>query len=78
MITKQDLVMLTVFLFCWSPLILLHFLEVNEYGVLYAFQSLALSSVIYNPVTYYFLNQIMRNDIQKLLTSVKKRVKCSS
>ena len=67
MITKQHLVLLVVFLFCWSPLILLHFLEVNEYGVLYAFQSLALSSVVYNPVTYYFLNQNMRNDIQKLL-----------
>ena len=78
MITKQHLVMLIVFLLCWSPLILLHFLGVNEYGVLYAFQSLALSSVVYNPVTYYFLNQNMRNDIQKLLNGVKKRVKCSS
>ena len=76
MITKQHLVMLIVFLLCWSPILLLYFLEVNEYGVLYAFQSLALSSVVYNPVTYYFLNQNMRNDIQKLLNIVKKQVKC--
>ena len=65
-ITKQHILMLIIFLICWSPLCIVFFVTRKQYfkeWLSTVFKILAASNVIYNPFFYYFLNAHIRHEL---------------
>ena len=72
-ITKQHILMLTIFLICWAPLCIVCNVMRKQClteWLLTVFNILAASNVIYNPFLYYVLNSHIRHELELWIRNV--------
>ena len=78
MLSKQHLVMIIIFLVCWTPITIINLLSDKEgvpCGLQFAFQLVAIVTVLDSPVLYYIFNQHMKQEFKKWLKFVLSKVR---
>ena len=68
MLSKQHFVMIIIFLVCWTPITTINLLSDKEgvpCGLQFAFQHVAMVTVLDSPVLYYIFNQYMKQELKK-------------
>ena len=73
MLSKQHLVMIIVFLVCWTPITIINLLSDKEgvpCGLQFAFQQVAMVTVLDSPALYYIFNQHMKQELKKWIKRV--------
>ena len=77
LLTKQHLIMTSIFCVCWTPITVLNLSTTGEYtlcGLRYAFQFIAMICALDNPVLYYIFNQNKKQEFKKWLKYVLSKV----
>ena len=73
MLSKQHLVMIIIFIVCWTPITIINLLRDKEgmsCGLQFAFQLVAMVTVLDSPVLYYIFNQHMKQEFKKWIKRV--------
>lgn len=82
-INKMLIAMITIFIICWLPLDIFHLQLITDYIpkdyiilVFLIFHLVAMSSVMYNPFLYGWMNENFNKHFHDLLHSMKKCCRC--